>query len=165
MRAIINYANENKKLPEAESPINLKQGETAHIMDDSAVMMEERSVSVSNRAGGAVRVARGLYLGGSQSVSRRHDEMKEIDRGQLTFTNKRIVFIGATKTKQFELNKIIRLEEYTDGFSIAYEGKEKKTIFRTSSNPSQWNLYFQLQNKLNRGEELPQYETNISFEQ
>lgn len=142
---------EDQKLPEIQATINLKKGEIAHLHDNSVVLMEERSVSVSNRGGGAVRIAKGLYLGGSQAVSRSHDELRQIDQGELTFTNKRIVFVGATKTKQFDLNKIIQMEVFSDGLSISYEGREKKTIFRTQSLPLIWDMMFQVQKRIDTG--------------
>jgi len=161
MQYMFDYIHTNQKLPIIDTSLNLKKGEMAHLQDGSAVMLEERSVSVSNRGGGAVRVAKGLYLGGSQSVSRRHEEMKEIDSGQLTFTNQRIVFIGSTKTKQFSLNKIIQIEQYADGFSISYEGKEKKTLFRLSSEPMIWDIFFNIQNSINRGEAIPHMNVSV----
>lgn len=149
---MLDYINENKQLPEETSvSLNLKNGEIAHLVAHSVALLEQRSVSVSNRGGGAVRVARGLYLGGSQSVSRRHDEFREIDRGELTFTNKRIIFIGGSKTKQYDLKKIIHLDEYADGFAIAYEGKERKPIFVLGSDPSIWSKYLKIQNDLDNG--------------
>jgi hypothetical protein len=161
MQTMFDYIHTNQKLPIIDTSLNLKKGESAHLEDRSAVMLEERSVSVSNRGGGAVRVAKGFYLGGSQAVSRRHEEIKEIDSGQLTFTNQRIVFIGSTKTKQFSLNKITQIDQYEDGFSISYEGKEKKTMFRLTSEPTIWDIFFKIQNNINRGEPIPHMSVSV----
>ncbi len=164
IQQLCDYAHRNQKLPEISVDLNLKKGEKAYFKDSYVTLSEERSKSVSNRGGAAVRVAKGLYIGGSQSVSRSYPELRQIDSGELVFTNQRVVFIGSTNTREYPLNKILKIESKYDGIVIAEEGKAKKSILRLSTNPGLWYILLRLQRYIDNGEEIPEIKLDFSFE-
>jgi hypothetical protein len=96
-------------------------------------LWEPRSVrqSVGGYGGPSFRIAKGVYwrLGafGSQSESR--EELKAIDQGRFTLTNKRLIFSGAKRTIDINLNKIISIEPYSDGIAVRTSGRQKTQYF------------------------------------
>jgi len=146
--------HQQQVIPEISLPIQMKRGEKGYLQDQ-AVFFEQRSKSVSNRGGGAVRVAKGIYIGGSQGVSRSVPETREIDSGYIYFTNKRILFIGHNAVKEYPLKKIISIDTTLDGFWIASEGLQKRQFYRTSKNPLLWFVMLNIQNQIESNEEMP----------
>ncbi len=92
-------------------------------------MLEPRAVRTGGYVGPSFRVAKGVYLrvGGFQSES--HDELRNIDQGTLTLTNKRLVFSGNKRMVNIDLRKIVSIEPYSDGIGLKREGKEKIQYF------------------------------------
>jgi len=94
---------------------------------------EPRSVrETSGSYGGpSIRVAKGMTwrLGKFKSKSESHEELRNIDKGTLTITNKRLIFTGAVKNVNIELKKILSIEPYEDGISLNKEGKERPGYF------------------------------------
>jgi hypothetical protein len=68
-------------------------------------------------------------LGRFKSKSESHEELRNIDTGTLTITNKRLVFSGAVKNISIELKKIVSIDPYEDGISLSKEGKERPAYF------------------------------------
>ena len=130
-------AKQNERLPEVETYIMLKPDEKA-FLQDNVKLLEIRKVTKSQRGGGAVRVMKGVYIGGSSGTSRSHDELREIDQGHLILTNKRIVFDGGTNTRDFNLDKIISVAPGDNGIEIAVEGRLKSLIYTGMQNPYLW---------------------------
>lgn len=85
-------------------------------------LWESRAVrKTSGGYGGpSFRVAKGVYfrVGGFQAKSESHDELKNIDLGELTLTNKRLVFSGAKRSVNIDIRKIISIEPYSDGIAL-----------------------------------------------
>ena len=100
-------------------------------------------------------MAKGIYIGGSQGVSRSVPEMQVIDNGDIYFTNKRIVFMGRNAIKEYPLKKIISIDTSWDGFSIANEGVQKRQFFKTTKNPLLWTVLLNIQNQLENNKEIP----------
>ena len=94
---------------------------------------EPRSVrETSGSYGGpSIRVAKGMTwrLGKFKSKSESHEELRNIDKGTLTITNKRLIFTGAVKNVNIELKKILSIEPYEDGISLSKEGEERPGYF------------------------------------
>ena len=113
----------------AESPILLKKNEELILSFPKISLWEPRSVTRGGSAGTSIRVAKGLRVrvGGFQAES--HEELRNIDQGTLTLTDKRIVFSGTKRTTSVPLTKIISMEPYNDAISIRREGKEKIQSF------------------------------------
>ncbi len=151
---------EEQALPEIEISIQLKKGEKAYLRD-FAEFHEQRAKSVSTRGGGAIRVAKGIYIGGSQGTSRSVPEMRIIDQGDICFTNKRIVFIGENAIKEYALNKIISISTMSNGFWIASEGKQKRQFFKTRNNPMLWYVMLKIHNALEDKTEIPHIQLTL----
>lgn len=145
---------EDQALPEVDIPIQLKKGEKGYLRD-FAEFHEQRSKSVSTRGGGAIRVARGVYIGGSQGTSRSVPEMRLIDIGDIYFTNQRIVFLGENAIKEYPLKKIISISSANNGFWIASEGKQKRQFFKTQNNPMLWDVMLKMHTELENKTEIP----------
>jgi hypothetical protein len=128
---------ETQNLPTILTDLLLKKGEEAYL-DDVVALKESRSKTISTRGGGAVRIAKGVYVGGSQGVSRQFSEMRDIDRGHLTLTNKRIIFSGHSITREYQLDKIIEVSVNPEGIILTYQGKEKKPYFTGIYNYFEW---------------------------
>lgn len=137
VKKFFNRVNQEKRLPVINTHIILKAGESAYLQENIS-FFETRKVTISNRGGGAVRIAKGVYIGGAKGISRSHDELREIDSGHLILTNKRVIFDGQTNTRDFKLEKIISVSEHYDGIEMAIEGKNKSLIFTGISNPFMW---------------------------
>lgn len=152
--------NQEKKLPTINTHILLKSGESAYLQD-SVKLFETRKVTKSDRGGGAIRVMKGVYIGGSKSTSRSHDELREIDSGQLILTNKRLIFDGSLNTREIKLDKIISVSEYIDGIEIAIEGKAKSQIYIGMSNPYLWKSLIYYIRQIPPSGELPTAEVEI----
>ena len=137
LKDYFNRVNQEKKLPTINTHILLKSEESAYLQDN-VKLFETRKVTKSERGGGAVRVMKGVYIGRTSGTSRSHDELREIDDGQLILTNKRLIFDGGLNTREMKLDKIISVSEYIDGIEVAVEGKTKSQIYTGMSNPYLW---------------------------
>jgi hypothetical protein len=120
------------KIPQMskESPVIMKKGEELVFSMPNISLLEARAVRSGSYGGPSIRVAKGLNIrvGGFQSQT--HEELKVLDQGVITLTNKRIVYSGSKKTVNLPLNKIISIEPYSDAISIVREGKEKTQHFK-----------------------------------
>lgn len=124
-------------LPTRNCPVILKKTEKAIVVLPNITFKEPRAVrtSVGGYGGPTFRIAKGISfkLGGASSKSVSHDEIKAIDQGTLTITNKRLIFTGTMKTLNYNLSKIILINEFKDGISIQRDNKQKIEYF-TGSN-------------------------------
>lgn len=125
---------ENKvHLPTRDCPIILKRAEEAVLVLPNITFKEPRAVrtSVGGYAGPTIRIAKGISfrLGGGTSRSVSHDEIKTIDKGTLTITNKRLIFTGSMKTLNYNLSKILSITDFKDGIGIQRDNKQKTEYF------------------------------------
>lgn len=113
-----------------EVPIILKKKEELQLALPNVSLLEPRAVRTGGYGGPSFRVAKGVYfrVGGFRAES--HEELRNIDQGTLTLTNKRLVFSGTKRTINIDLKKIISVEPYSDGIALRREGKEKTHYFR-----------------------------------
>ena len=123
-----------KSLPTITPSIFLKENEEAYL-EEFTVFSQPKSHTI--RYGGAVRVAKGVYIGGT--LPQHVYAIVEIDRGKLILTNKRIIFNGDHTTKTINLEEIISVDVYENCISIAQERKEKEAIFLTDK-PMVWKV-------------------------
>jgi hypothetical protein len=115
-----------------DPPVILQDGELGVLMAKSQ-LMEERAV---RRAGyGGIRVARGVWIGGSQSEP--HGELRTIDSGTLVLTNQRLVFLGTLRTSEIPLKKIVSITRWLDAIQINMSGRQKAQLFSVD-NPLIW---------------------------
>jgi hypothetical protein len=112
-----------------QSPIILKKKEELIFALPNISLLEPRAVRTGGYGGPSVRLAKGLYfrVGGFKAES--HEEVRNIDQGTLTLTNKRLVFSGTKRTININLDKVISVEPYSDGIALRRSGKEKTQYF------------------------------------
>lgn len=120
-------------LPTRDCPVILKKTEKAIVVLPNITFKEPRSVrtSVGGYGGPTIRIAKGISfkLGGASSRSVSHDEIKAIDQGTLTITNKRLIFTGTMKTPNYNLSKILSINDFKDSIAIQRENKQKTEYF------------------------------------
>lgn len=125
--------------PELLSPITtnaiiLKKGEQAYLEIPNVSLVEPRAVrtSTGGYGGGSVRIAKGvsIRMGGGQGRSVSHDELMNIDSGELLLTNQRLIFVGAKKSSNIVLSKIMNLTAYSDGLEVQIENRQKPQYFK-----------------------------------
>ncbi len=115
------------------SPMLLKRREELQVALPSMSLWEPRSVrqSVGGYGGPSFRIAKGLSwrLGAFKARSESHEELRAIDQGRFTLTNKRLIFSGAKRTVDINLNKIISIEPYSDGIAVRTSSRQKTQYF------------------------------------
>jgi hypothetical protein len=129
-----------------EAPIILKKNEDLIFSFPNISLWEPRAVKKTSGGygGPSFRVAKGVYfrVGGFQAKSKSHDELKNIDLGELTLTNKRLVFSGAKRSVNINIRKIISIEPYSDGIALRRTSKQKTEYF-TNINQADLTITFE----------------------
>jgi hypothetical protein len=120
--AYFDQVNGARAFPEIPTSLNLKRDEFA-LCDTTASLYEYRKQSY--RTGGAVRVMKGVYVGGSQQHS--YDSLQAIDEGKIIVTNHRLVFVGSKKTSTVNLADLLTVEE-ADGAMEIHSAKRQKPL-------------------------------------
>jgi hypothetical protein len=124
---------QNHALPTVAANIILKPGETAFYLAPSA-LYETRAVRHYQAGHSAVRVAKGVYIGGTSGRSTSTQEWAKIDTGWLTITNKRLVFDGGKEDRSVPLSKIVSVHSSLTGIEVSVEGRQKAMVF-DAANP------------------------------
>ena len=114
-------------------PIILKKGEEAGVVLSGVNLLEPRAVRQTRGgyAGPTIRVAKGVSfrMGSVSARSESHEELRKIDQGTFVLTNKRMIFIGAKRTTNIDLRKIISITAYKEGIASQRENKQKTEYF------------------------------------
>jgi len=137
----LDYFVEKQILPSlniTDLKIIMESGEKLHLHSYST-LMEERAIRQST--GGRVRVMKGVYIGGSQSES--HGQLREIDKGDLLLTSKRLIFNGDLRHSEYKLNKIVSVEEHKDSIEIGASNRKKVQIFIVDE-PGKWTAFIKI---------------------
>lgn len=115
------------------SPVLLKRKEELQVVLPNMALWEPRSVrqSVGGYGGPSFRIAKGVYwrLGAFKAQSESHEELRTIDQGRFTLTNKRLIFSGVKRTVDINLNKVVSIEPYSDGIAVRTSGRQKTQYF------------------------------------
>lgn len=133
--ALVNLVSEGdiRLPPIVYSPIICKKGEKVSLVLENISFMESKAVRATNGlyGGPSFRIARGINykIGAVSTRSESHEEIKVIDEGTLTLTNKRLIFMGSKRNVNINLNKILAINDYKDGISINRENKQKMEYF------------------------------------
>ena len=118
---------------DTNSPVLLKKNERALLFWSDISLWEPRMVrqTKGSYGGQTLRAAKGVSfkVGTFSSHSESHEELRTVDQGILTLTNKRLVFTGSKRTNNIDLNKIISIEPYKDGIASRRENKQKTEYF------------------------------------
>jgi hypothetical protein len=120
-----NYELRNETL---ELPVILNAGERVSYIDNVR-FSEERAVRdyISGRTG--LRIAKGVWVGGSKGRAESHGELREIDRGLFLLTTQRIFFKGNLRKFEFDFSDITSMEPSEDGIEIGVKNKSKLMVF------------------------------------
>lgn len=117
-----------KGLAPAKSSLLLKKGEKAFFSEQSK-LFETRAVRYGS--GGAVRVAKGVWLSSNSSESTQ--EWRLLDEVILTVTNKRLVFDGNHTNRAMNLENILSVNPSLDSAEISVEGRQKSLVVTVSN--------------------------------
>lgn len=112
--------------------ISLEKGE--HIIyNDFSFFMEPRAVReyLSGRTG--IRLAKGLYVGGTRGHAESHQELRKVDYGTLTITNKKLIFVGKFKVQNLFFNQIDFINMYSDAIQVGKVGRQHTLYFSASN--------------------------------
>lgn len=120
--------------------IALKPGEQA-FLEEQVTLKETRSFTKRSSTGGALRVMKGVYVGGSSGTSRSHNEWRDIDTGTLIITNQRIIFDGRMENRVMPIDRILSVNPLLDGIEVSIENKQKSSFF-TVKNSLIWTTVF-----------------------
>lgn len=124
---------ETNLTPIPNPPIILKKNEEASVALSGITLREARAVrhTRGGYAGPTIRVAKGVSfrMGSVAARSESRDELRDIDKGTLVLTNKRLIFIGSKRTTNIDLRKIISITAYKDGIASQRENKQKTEYF------------------------------------
>ena len=128
------------KMIGASSPILQKAGEELQVVLPNISLWEPRKVSksIGGYGGPSIRIAKGVSwrMGAFSARSEAHEEMRNIDNGVFTLTNRRIVFSGKKRSVEIRLDKILSMEPYSDGIAVRSSGSGKTQYF-VGINPKQ----------------------------
>ncbi len=117
----------------SEPPIILRRKENPILVLPNVVLWEPRSVRriTGGYAGPTFRIAKGVYfrVGGFRAVGESHEELKQIDEGVLTLTDRRLVFSGSKRTVNIDLRKIVAVEPYRDGIGVQRADRARTQYF------------------------------------
>jgi hypothetical protein len=113
----------------SQTSLLLKAGEHLRFVVSAITLREPHSVSTGYYGGPSLHVAKGLTLRSGAFRAQSHEELKDIDRGSLSLTNKRLVFAGKLRSVEVALAKLTSIEAYADAIAIRRAGYEKTEIF------------------------------------
>lgn len=126
------------RLPRLDSPgMILKPGEVAYA-SFAASLMKEQAVrqfragtsSVSVPLGGGIRYRVGGIRGRSVVVG---SEIVVQDTGELFITSQRALYTGQARTLEFRNDRLVGLEQYTDGLRLNVSNRQTASLFRMKS--------------------------------
>jgi hypothetical protein len=124
---------ETNKVPTVPTQVFLKPGESA-LYDCPSSLYETRAVRRYQAGHVGFRVAKGVWIGGSQGQAASNQEWSKIDSGRFTITNTRLIFDGTQASRNVALSKIISAQAWLDGVEVAVENRQKNFMF-SAPNP------------------------------
>lgn len=113
--------------------IELKKDEFALLKEDSS-LFESRSTRVYQ--GGGISF-KGIYVGSGESTSRYN--LRKIDDGILTLTNKSIYFVGRLERRAVEMSDVLNADAFLDWKIAVSSRKNNRISYFKVSNPVLWN--------------------------
>jgi hypothetical protein len=120
----------------------LKRGEVANAVFAPVSLMKERAIRQYRGGSSGVSIPIGFGMRYRTSSSRGRSvvvgsELVEEDRGQLTITSVRSVFVGARKTlESFRHDKLVGVQEFLDGLRLSVSNRQTASLLtmpRTTS--------------------------------
>ncbi len=109
-----------------------------------------------------MRVAKGVYIGGTSGRSISTQQWAALDTGRLTITNQRLVFVGGKEDRTIPLKKIVSVNSSLTEILISVEGRQK-TIALAVPNPLIARLIIGICSQVNDPSNLSGDKININF--
>jgi hypothetical protein len=122
----------NETIKNSIGRLNLDKQE--HIIyHNFTIYMEPRAVHeyISGRTG--IRLTKGVWIGGTRGHAESHQELRRVDYGTLTITNKRLIFIGKFKNQNLALNRVTFVNTYSDAIQVGKIGRERTMYFSANN--------------------------------
>lgn len=113
----------------SQTPVLLQAGERLVFVFNAITLREPHSVSTGYYGGPSLHVAKGLTIRTGAFRAQSHEELKDIDSGTLSLTNRRLIFAGALHSVEVALTKLTSIEAYADAIAIRRAGREKTQLF------------------------------------
>ena len=110
-------------------PLALKNGERLALVCYDVVLREPRSVRQGVYGGPRVRVSQNVSFNAGAFRSAPHEEMHDMDTGDLIVTNGRLVFLGGKRTLSANLAQILHVEPYLDAVAVHRTNKQCTEMF------------------------------------
>lgn len=116
-----------------DSPLVLKRGEQAYLsVPATLARMMTRTHFVGGSSGFSFPIGHtGIRyrVGAFRGEPVQQQSLTKLDAGTFVLTNQRIAYVGRTKASSVPLAKVMHVEVYNDGISIAREGKENPDFY------------------------------------
>ena len=116
-----------------DSPLVLKGGEQAYLsVPATLARMVTRTHFVGGSSGFSFPIGHtGIRyrVGAFRGEPVQQQSLTKLDAGTFVVTNQRIAYVGRTKSTSMPLAKVMHVEVYNDGVSIAREGKENPDFY------------------------------------
>jgi len=120
-----------------DSPLVLKSGEQAYIsVPATLARMVTRTHYVGGSSGFSFPIGHtGIRyrVGAFRGEPVHQQSMTKLDTGTFVVTNQRVAYVGRTKSTSIPVGKVMHVEVYNDGLSIAREGKENPDFYLMSN--------------------------------
>jgi hypothetical protein len=138
-RLVLARANDGR-LPVMDGPQLMAQadeivhGELPAALMKQVALREFRggSAGFSFRVAKGVRFRTGSFRGHSVVVG---TQLKTVDTGVLSITNKRVVFLGAQKTVESKYSKLVGVQVYSDAVSLSVSNRQNASLFTVEDGP------------------------------
>jgi len=120
-----------------DSPLILKAGEQAYLSVPATLARMTTKTHYAGRSSGfsfpightGIRYRVGSFRG--EPVQQQ--SLSKLDTGTLDLTNKRLAYVGRTKSTSVAVDKLMHFEIYNDALSVAREGKENPDFYLMSN--------------------------------
>jgi len=127
-----------------------------------STLYETRAVRSYQAGHSGVRVAKGVYIGGTSGRSISTEQWAALDTRRLTITNQRLVFVGGKEDRTIPLKKIVSVNSSLTEILISVEGRQK-TIALAVPNPLIARLIIGICSQVNDPSNLSGDKININF--
>jgi hypothetical protein len=139
---VVDWMEKNQQVPQTSTSMLLKKGERA-VIEKPCSLHETRAVRHYQSGGAGMRVAKGVYIGGSKGSAQSIPEMQKIDTGTLILTNQRLFFDGSHQDRNIKIEKIAGINLFSDSIEVTSETRQKSMYF-TVSNPILWSILIRM---------------------
>lgn len=119
---------ESRQLQTIETPLCLSGNERCYYQSP-ATLCEPRSIRNTTHVGGGVHIAKGVTIGGANSITEIHDEWRELSKGMFYITNKRIIFDGDMYNRAASFSSMISVVAEPLRLAVSTTSRQKTMLF------------------------------------